>query len=146
MKRSKRMEIVQSVAEHEERQDCRAMGESQRKLEDELGRLEGLKAYRQMYTTKGKLKQGLCALQWQDYHKFLNRVDQAVAAQEQVVRDGESRRDAHKKRWMIKRQRLESLSRVVERYTNAEFDETERQLKKVQDSQPIRPGPYDEEH
>ena len=146
MKRSERMKIVQSVAENEERQECRAMGESQRKLEAEMTRLEELEAYRHTYSSKGTLKKGARPLQWQDYHKFLIRLDQAVATQEQVVRDGKWQRQEHRNRWMIKRRRLESLSRIVDRYTNAEFDETERQLKKLQDSQPIRPGPYDEKH
>lgn len=146
MKRSERMKIVQSVAAHEEQLECRVMGESQKKLEDEMERLEELKAYRQTYAAKEKLKKGLSALQWQDYHKFLNRVDQAVAAQEQVVHDGKSQRDAHKKRWMMKRQRLESLTRIIDRYQIAEFRESDRALRKLQDSQPIRPDPYDKEH
>ncbi len=146
MKRSERMKIVQSVAENEERLECRAMGESQRKLEDDLERLEELKAYRHSYSSKGTLRKGVRALQWQDYHKFLNRLDQAVAAQEHVVREGKSQREAHRNRWMMKRQRLKSLSRIVDRYKNAEFHETERQLRKLQDSLPIRPGPYDQEH
>jgi len=145
MNRSERMKIVESVAEHDEQQECRALGESQRKLDDELGRLEELKAYRQTYVPKRKLKNGLRGLEWQDYHRFLNRLDQAVAAQEQVVRDGKSQRKAHRERWAIKRQRLESLSRVIDRYKVAEYDETERQLRKLQDSQPIRTSPYDRE-
>lgn len=145
MKRSERMKIVQSVAEHEERQESRAMAESQRNLEDEYGRLEELKAYRHEYAAKNKLKKGLRALHWQDYHRFLKRLDEAVAVQQQVVRDGKSRREAHQQRWMMKRQRLESLSRVVDRYKGAEINQMERQLRKIQDSQPIRPGPYDEE-
>ena len=122
------------------------MGESQRKLDDELARLEELKAYWQMYASKGKLKEGLNARQWQDYHKFLDRLDQAVAAQQQVVRDGKSQREAHRKRWMMKRQRLESLSRTVDRFKTAEFEEVERQLRKLQESQPIRSGRNDREN
>lgn len=145
MNRSERMKIVESVAEHEEQQECRAMGESQRKLEDELGRLEELKTYRQTYVPKQKLKNGLRGLEWQDYHRFLNRLEQAVAAQEQVVRDGKSQRTAHRERWAIKRQRLESLSRVVDRYKVAEHVERERQLRKIQDSQRIPTSPFDQE-
>ena len=144
MKRSDRMKIVQSVAEHEERQEIRAMAESQKKLEDEFVRLEELKAYRHGYAELAKLKDGVHALQWQDYQLFLTRLTKAVVMQEDVVRDGKSKREVHKKRWMVKRQRLESLSRVVERYTGEETGERERQLRKIQDSQPIRPGPYDQ--
>lgn len=146
MKRSERMKVVRSVAEHEERQECRAMGESKRSLEDKLGRLEELHAYRHAYAAKGKLKHGVSALQWQDYHKFLNRLDQAVVSQEQVVREGKSQQAVHQKRWMKKRQRLESLSRIVDRYKSAEYDEMERQLNKIQDSQPIRQSPYEHKH
>ena len=146
MNRSERLKIVKSVAEHEEQQECREMGETQRKLENELGRLEELKAYRQTYLPKRKLKDGLRGLEWQDYHRFLNRLDQAVAAQEQVVRDGKSRRKVHRERWAIKRQRLESLSRVVDRYKDAEYEERERELRKLEDSQAIRINPYDQEH
>lgn len=118
------------------------MAESQKTLDDVMERLEELKAYRQSYASKGNLKKGLSAMQWQDYHKFVNRLDQAVAAQEQVVRDGKSRREMHQKRWMVKRQRLESLSRVVDKYKDMEFEETEKELRKLEDSQPIRLGPY----
>ena len=47
MNRSDRMKIVQSVAEYEEREECRAMGESQKNPEDKIGRLEELNTYRQ---------------------------------------------------------------------------------------------------
>lgn len=146
MKRSERMKVVRSVAEYEERQECRAMGESKKSLEDQLGRLEELNAYRHSYATKGKLKLGVSALQWQDYHKFLSRLDQAVVSQEQVVQEGMSQQEVHQKRWMKKRQRLESLSRIVDRYKNAELDEMERQLNKIRDSQPIRQSPYENKY
>ncbi|MCH8135162.1 MAG: flagellar FliJ family protein [Proteobacteria bacterium] len=146
MNRSERMKIVQSIAEHEEREECRAMGESQKNLQDKIGRLEELNTYRQLYAANGKLKTGLHALQWQDYQKFLKRLDQAVAAQEQVVCEGQTHREVHRKRWMVKRQRLESLSRVVDRYKAEESVAVERQLNRLRDSQPIRPGPYDKKH
>ncbi len=98
------------------------MGESQKNLEDKIGRLEELNTYRQLYAAKGKLKTGLHALQWQDYQKFLKRLDQAVAVQEQVVCDGQTRREEHRQRWMVKRQRLESLSAVFGRYSRQHWN------------------------
>ncbi len=145
MKRSERMKIVHSVAEHEERQECRTMGEAQKSLQDEIDRLEELKACRQVYASKEELRKGVHTMQWQDYHRFLRRLDQAVAAQQQIVRDGKSLREAHRNRWMIKRQRQESLSRIVERFKKVEFDEIERQIRNNQDSQRILPSPYDPE-
>jgi flagellar export protein FliJ len=51
-----------------------------------------------------------------DYHDFLHRLDTAVKAQQQLVRDSEKNLEAHRKRWIAKRQRLESLQRVLDRY------------------------------
>jgi len=143
MNRSQRMEVVKSVAEHEEQQECREMGESGKVLQAKLGRLEELSAYRQAYAARLTRQQGLSALQWQDYHKFLHRLDRALESQQQVVLEGRSQQEIHRKRWMQKRQRLESLSRIVDRYKALEFEEKERQLNKIQDSQPQGKSPYD---
>lgn len=51
-----------------------------------------------------------------DYHDFLHRLDTAVKAQQQLVRDCEQNLETHRKRWIAKRQRLESLRRVLDRY------------------------------
>ena len=145
MKRSERMKMLHSVAEHDERKECQALGEAQRKLKDELSRLEELNAYRQQYRQSMLPKSGQSALHWQEHHKFLNRLDQAVAMQDQVVRDGRSKREAHKKHWMLKRRRLDSLARVVERYRATETERADRQLQSIEDSQRIRQNPFGEE-
>ena len=137
MKRSERMKIVRSVAEHEEKEVCRAMGESQKRFEEELGRLEDLKEYRQLYMGQSAQGRGQCAFQWQDNYNFMSRLDNAVAAQESVVTDGNVERELHRKRWMIKRQRLEALSRIVDKYSGAEFEELSRQQRKLEDAQPL---------
>ena len=139
MKRSERMKIVKTLAEREEQQERLHMGESQLRLDEEQGRLEELKKYRQSYNVKRRLDDGLPASRWQDYHRFLGRLEQAVATQENVVRDGKSRREAHRQRWMVKQQRLESLSRIIKRYRIAEIEETGRRLEKLQGELPFRP-------
>ena len=114
------------------------MGEAQRTLEHELGRLEELMAYRESYMADQSTKKVLQAGQWQDYHKFLGRLNRAVTAQEQVVREGRLNQEAHRKRWAVKRQRLEALSRIVERYRTEELKEAERREAQLQDAQPFR--------
>lgn len=146
MSRTERLKVVQSVAEHEEREECRKMGHSQKILEEKMGRLEELNAYRHAYSLKSKPKNGLSALQWQDYQKFIGRLDEAVVTQEQLVRESRTQQQLHQNCWMKKRQRLESLTRIVDRYKIAEFEATERRLAKIQDSQPIRQSPYEHEH
>ena len=52
------------------------------------------------------------------YQNFLQRLDKAVVSQQQIIRDCEQNLEAHRKRWMVKRQRLESLERVLEKCRN----------------------------
>jgi flagellar protein FliJ len=131
-RRSDRMHRVYLLAGIEEKQQCRAMGQSQRSLDHELERLEELKAYRVSYGTQGR--QGrFNSMQWKDYQNFLQRLDQAVAIQTQVVLDGKQKRDAHRSRWMTKRRKVESLERVVDRFASEETEQQERTRQKAAD-------------
>lgn len=132
-KRSDRLARVHAIARTEERRVCRAMGESQRRLDEELARLEDLKAYRHSYSNRQPLPGNAAAIRWADYRNFLLRLDEAVEAQNQVVLGGAETRDAHRRRWLNKRQRLESLERVVDRYRRLENDHLKREMQKSLD-------------
>lgn len=132
-KRSERMQKVYVLSETEEQEECRAMGKVQRHLDRDIEQLEELKAYRESYGSRPKLERQFSSLQWKDYQNFLQRLDQAIAAQTQVVMNGRQNRDAHRRRWMAKRRKAESLERVVERYRNEETTERERNLQKATD-------------
>ena len=131
-RRIERMHKVFLLAEMEEKQQCRAMGSSQRSLDDEINRLAELKAYRQSYGAR--CREGTYnSMQWKDYQSFLERLDQAVAIQTQVVMDGRQKRDAHRSRWMTKRRKVESLERVVDRFRQQDLQAEERSEQKVSD-------------
>ena len=132
-KKSQRIDKVRAVAEAEEKACCREMGASQRKLDEEIERLEELKAYRVGYDKKQATPATIGAVQWADYQRFLQRLDEAVAAQSLVVLDNREKVELHRRQWMVKRQRLESLGRVVERFRNLELVEEERRLQKSMD-------------
>jgi flagellar FliJ protein len=72
-------------------------------------------------------------MQWKDYQNFLQRLDQAVAIQTQVVMDGKMKRDAHRSRWMTKRRKVESLERVVDRFRLKDAESDERTEQKSAD-------------
>ena len=133
MKRSRRIGIVESVAEREERDQRRLMAKSQHELDAALTRLEELMAYRQEYATGERPRSGASALQWKDYHSFMQRLEQAVTTQEQIVADGRRQRELHQQHWMAKRRRLKSISRVVDRYQKQEADEEQRRQQRLQD-------------
>lgn len=141
-KRSERIARIYTLARTEERRVCREMGESQRRLDEEMARLEDLRAYRQSYGGKQPASGSVAAVRWQDYRNFLTRLDQAVEAQDRVVQGGEEQRDAHRRRWMAKRQRLESLERVVDRYRKLEGEDLRREMQKAQDDLTQNSGRY----
>ncbi|MBT8085369.1 MAG: flagellar export protein FliJ [Woeseia sp.] len=144
-KKSDRLKRVQSIAESEEQTYCRAMGEAQRALNEHQRQLEELKSYRKDYALKrnpGKAGTTISSAQYSDYQSFLQRLDDAVHAQSETVRTTAENRDAHRARWMVKRQKMESLKRVVDRYQLDETQELERLEQKLQDELPSADDPF----
>lgn len=131
-----RMQRVLALAASEEQRECQEMGRSQRALEEELGRAEELQAYRRSYAERPASSGPVDAIRWLDYQNFLRRLDHAVALQAQAVSESERHRDAHRARWLVKRQRLESLERVVERHQDAARRLDERRQQKAIDDLP----------
>lgn len=134
-----RMQRVLALAANEERRECLEMGRSQRTLDEEIDRAEELQAYRRSYAERPAPVGPVAAALWQDYRNFLTRLDQAVEMQTQVVNDNERHVDAHRARWMVKRQRFESLSRVVERHEDAARRHDERLRQKAIDDRASAP-------
>jgi flagellar FliJ protein len=145
IKRSDRIMKVVALAISEERRECLAFGKAQRALDDEIGRLEELQDYRRGYAERPVAGACVNSVRWQDYQHFLSRLDNAVNAQKQLIADGEKNTDVHRRRWMVKRQRLESLERVIERYRRVESLQDERLLQKALDDLPQRGDLYEEE-
>lgn len=145
MKRSKRLSVVQSVAALEELEERKIMTKTQLRLDSISGRLDELKSYRDHYASNQRPVSGACGMQWQDYHKFMLRLDEAVLEQEKAVDAGRTLRESHRKRWMTKRRRMESLTRVIDRYKSEEVEAEERRLQKQQDALALRSSPYTRE-
>ena len=128
-KRSDRIRKIVALAALEERRESIAVGHSQQELDSAVERLDELNRYRSEYTARTPAGAG-SALRWSDYQSFLARLDQAVTAQREVILDGERNVAAHRRRWMVKRRRLNSLERVLERYRGEERVAAERLAQK----------------
>jgi len=115
--RSRKIGKVATLAASEERRFGEMAGRSRQKLNEQLDRLGELNAFRQNYASKSSTKSTVSSAHWQDYQNFLQRLNTAVGAQQQIVRDCEQNLEVHRQRWMAKRQRLESLERVLEKYS-----------------------------
>mgnify|MGYP001814544875 CR=1 FL=1 len=140
--RSKKIGKVASLAAAEERRFGQLAGRARQQLEEQLDRLGELNAFRHNYAEKSAGKATLRAAHWQDYQAFLHRLDTAVKAQQQIVRDSEQMLETHRQRWMVKRQRVESLERVLEKYQAEERVQDARQEQKRLDELPANPPPF----
>lgn len=144
-KRSDKLKRVRSLAESEEKQQCRAMGDAQRRLDEHEDRLSELRQYREEYTQRQPQETrggGISSVHYADYQNFLQRLDDAVHAQSLEVRTTQQNRDAHRERWIAKVQRKETLQRAVER---SELDETQKMKRleqKQQDELPPQKSPF----
>lgn len=141
-KKSTRIKRVHGLAESEEKTSCRAMGEAQRLLDEQLQRLHELQAYRHEYSSRRPKSGVVNSAQWADYQNFLSRLDDAVHAQAELVAEGERNRDAHRAQWQGKRIKMKSLQRVVERHRDDELREAERESQRRQDDLQAMPRPF----
>ena len=137
-KRSQKLSKIVSLATSEERRCGAETGRSRRTLEEQMTKLGELNAYRQNYAQLTRSMKGANAAHWKDYQSFMQRLDEAVQAQQQIVRDSEQNLDRHRRRWLAKRQRLESLQRVLDNYRNEEAVHAERQTQRLLDDLPLR--------
>lgn len=143
-KRSRKIRKIVSLASAEETRAGAAAGLSRRKLEEHLSKLGELNAFRHDYAALSKSMSAVGAAHWKDYQSFLARLDQAVKSQQQIVRDSESNLDAHRRRWAAKRQRLESLQRVLDSYHSLESQHAERLQQRALDDLPKSDPVFDD--
>ena len=144
-KRSARLQKILSVAEAEERSLGMQTGRAQKKMLEENQKLGELNAYRESYAAKARNANALSSAHWKDYQNFLSRLDQAVRSQKMVVDDCAKNVELHRRRWLIKRQRVESLERVQERYRQQESLHAERIEQRTLDDLPGAPPLYDKD-
>ena len=142
--RSKKLSKILALEAAEERRRGIVTGQSQRQLDEQLARLGELNAYRHSYADLSKSMQSVNSAHWKDYQSFLDRLDQAVQSQQQMVYDSEQNLEAHRRRWLAKRQRLDSLQRVLERYQQEEQQFIERREQRILDDMPRSEMPYDD--
>lgn len=132
--RSGKIGKIVAIAEADERRVGQQASRSQQRLEEQLARLGELNAYRRNYAGRTSTDSVVSSAHWQDYQSFLNRLDTAVKAQQQIVQDCERKLAAHRQRWMAKRQRVQSLERVVDKYQAEERrHEARREQKRLDD-------------
>ena len=144
-KRSVRLQKIIALAEAEERHLGAITGRAQARLKEQVARLGELNVYRQEYADKAQGNEQLHSAHWKDYQNFLFRLDGAVRSQQAIVQECQQNLEAHRRQWMVKRQRLESLDRVRERFEQEERIHEDRIEQRTQDELPTAAESYKRE-
>ncbi len=144
-RRPDKIDKLVSLANAEERQSGETTGRVQTQLNEQLRRLAELNAYRQSYAEKADDQQRIHSVHWKDYQNFLYRLDQAVKSQQEIVQDCERSLETHRQRWLKKRQRLESLQKVQNRYLKEAEIQDDRREQRVLDDLPAKAPIFDDD-
>ena len=117
-KRLNRLEPVQRLKQHHERDAAKKLGDDQRALDEQQQRLNDLLSYRDEYVARYQtaLASGrLVGMPMQEYRVFLDRLDQAIEQQRQSIRHGEDRREQSRLQWLRSRTEVRAIETVIER-------------------------------
>lgn len=120
------MQKLQSLARDAEQREAQALARCQQNLDSGLTQLKDLRRYREEYRESMSSRCGHSALRWQEYQRFIERLDKAIHAQEASAIEAEVARDRQRRAWLEKRQRLDSLTQLVERRSDEERREDDR--------------------
>jgi len=134
MTRSKRMQPVQRIAEMRERDAARELGNAQRVLQEQEGRLAELRAYQAEYARNFETlgSAGISAARFQEYQRFMASLNQAIEQQQVVVQNAIRACNQRKQLWQQAYGKSKSLDKVVERYCEQEqYEQGQREQKAV---------------
>jgi flagellar FliJ protein len=126
MTRSKRMQPVADVAVRREREAAARLGECQQREQACVQRLEELQRYRDEYTRRFADGGSLSAARLCDYRTFLERLNQAIEQQGDLLARARRDCEAQRRRWLDLHGRAEALGKVVSRYRGEERAGQER--------------------
>jgi flagellar protein FliJ len=117
MKRSKRIGVLAELEQHESDNAARVLADAQRMLREREAVLAELRRYRDDYTGNSRLRTAtVSVVAFQDYQRFVARLDEAIAQQGRLVNDAQQQYELRRGEWIAARGRTASLDKAVERY------------------------------
>ena len=141
MSRSEKLQPIAKIRKQQERNAGRVHGETMREVEQQQKQLSELIGYRDQYEKSFQTASasGLSVIRLQEYKIFLQRLDDAIAQQQQMVNNGHSQCEASQKEWMNKRSRRKMIDKVVENRQQEERLEAEKQEQRELEDRPQNP-------
>ena len=120
--RIQRLGPVRRVAEQKEQEAAPQLADTIRALRDAEGALAQLIQYRANYV-RGDRKPRVDAIQWQDYHAFIAKLDQAIGGQQAIIEDQRQRVGNARAHWQVAHARVSALVKLTQK-----LQDTHRQL------------------
>jgi len=140
MKRAKRLEPVQHIANDAQRRLATSVAACERRVlegEAKLGELQRYKAeYEQQFSQRAG--RGIGATELRDYQAFLSRLSEAIKQQQALVTRASAEHQAERLKWQDALTRARALGHVVEQWQVEERRVSERHDQRESDERAQR--------
>lgn len=124
MTRSERLRPIVEIAEHAEREASAAMASAETRLEEQSRLLLELERYHAEYASNSLT--GADAVRLQDFRLFMDRLEQAIARQRELIARLEAEAVDHRDTWVSRRSERKALDNAAARYAAGEAREEQR--------------------
>jgi flagellar FliJ protein len=135
MRDSKRLQVVERVADEHERQRATSLAVSERRVAECEAKLAELEGYHAGYARDfAQLAAGgMGGARLREFQAFLTRLDEAVRQQREMLARARVERDGERRGWQHAAQRAEIVGQVVTRRQSEERRAAERQEQREAD-------------
>jgi flagellar FliJ protein len=135
MKKSQRLQVIVDLKANQEKKSLDALGVAQSRKQQKEVQLKSLKEYRQDYLQKNGqvLKKGVSIVRLMEFRAFMEKMDKAVASEEQLLTSIEQEIASLRKNWEIAHITTKSMQKVQNSARTSEQKEAEKKEQLEQD-------------
>jgi flagellar FliJ protein len=145
MKKSQRIKTLVELKATQEKTALEALGASQRKLSAAQAQVDGLREYRRNYQEGFNQRGGggIGVTQLLEFRSFMDKLDKAIAGQEQILDACEAELINKRKTWEGTHHRTQSLQKVCDAALREESRQENKREQLEQDERASRLGTVD---
>ena len=142
MKKSQRIKSIVDIKATQEKKALEVLGIVQKKNLTLRTQIEGLRNYRKDYQDRFDQLgvKGVNIAQLLEYRSFIDKLDQAIMGQEQLLRSFDAELMESRKTWEEKHRKTESLQKVCNSALEAEMKQDAKREQMEQDERASRIG------
>ncbi|KUM02469.1 flagellar export protein FliJ [Chromobacterium subtsugae] len=132
---SGKYQLLIHLAEERQQAAAERMSLAQNRLNEARARLEQLDAFREEYRQRlvGGGGKGMSIVQYQDFHRFLSRLDEAMIQQQQDLDRCTQRFVMERQAWQMEYKKLKAYEKLLQREQEREAREEARRQQKQTD-------------